>query len=122
MRMPTPNINLLGSSSAIEAVRSAIGQVASTEAAVLVIGETGTGKEIVARQIHLHSRRANGPFIAANCGSVTPGLAASDLFGHEIGAFTGAVRRRIGRFEAAHSGTLLLDEIGELPLELQPLL
>jgi transcriptional regulator with GAF, ATPase, and Fis domain len=81
-----------------------------------------TGKEIIARLIHSESRRANGPFIAANCGGVTPGLAASDLFGHEVGSFTGAVRRRTGRFEAAQKGTLLLDEIGELPIELQPLL
>jgi transcriptional regulator with GAF, ATPase, and Fis domain len=121
MEALTTNL-LLGSSSVILAVRSAVEQVAPTEATVLLIGETGTGKEIVARLIHSRSRRANGPFIAANCGAVTPGLAASDLFGHEVGAFTGAVRRRTGRFEAANKGTLLLDEIGELPIELQPLL
>jgi formate hydrogenlyase transcriptional activator len=120
--MPTPTNCLLGSSSAIIAVRSAIEQVAATDATVLLTGETGTGKEIIARLIHSESRRPNGPFIAANCGGVTPGLAASDLFGHEVGSFTGAVRRRTGRFEAAHNGTLLLDEIGELPIDLQPLL
>ncbi len=120
--MPTPTNFLLGSSPAIDAVRSAVEQVATTEATVLLCGETGTGKEVIAQLIHTLSRRANGPFIAANCGGMTPGLAASDLFGHEVGGFTGAVRRRIGRFEAANKGTLLLDEIGELPVELQPLL
>jgi transcriptional regulator with GAF, ATPase, and Fis domain len=113
---------LLGSSRAIAAVRIAIEQVADTSAAVLVLGETGSGKEIIARLVHSQSRRANGPFIAANCGGVTPTLAASDLFGHEAGAFTGAIRRRTGRFEAAHGGTLFLDEIGELSPEIQPLL
>lgn len=120
MKSPTPQ--LLGSSSAIEAVRNAIAQVADTSATVLLLGETGTGKEVVAQSIHAASKRASGPFIAANCGSVTPGLAASDLFGHEIGAFTGAIRRRVGRIESANGGTLFLDEVGELPLEIQPLL
>jgi transcriptional regulator with GAF, ATPase, and Fis domain len=113
---------LLGSSPAVSAVRDAIEQVADTEATVLLLGETGTGKEVVARLIHTNSRRVNSPFVAANCGGVAPGLAASDLFGHEVGAFTGAVRRRAGRFEAAHGGTLFLDEVGELPVEVQPLL
>jgi transcriptional regulator with GAF, ATPase, and Fis domain len=120
--MTAPSRQLIGSSSAIAAVRNAVEQVADTEATVLLLGETGTGKEIIARLIHSQSRRANGPFIAANCGGVSPGLAASDLFGHEVGAFTNAIRRRTGRFEAAHNGTLFLDEIGELPLEIQPLL
>ena len=120
--MTAPSRQLIGSSSAIAAVRNAVEQVADTEATVLLLGETGTGKEIVARLIHSQSRRAKGPFIAANCGGVSPGLAASDLFGHEAGAFTNAIRRRTGRFEAAHHGTLFLDEIGELPLEIQPLL
>jgi len=120
--MDAPKDVLLGSSSTIVAIRSSIDQVAETEATVLLLGETGTGKEIIARSIHSRSRRASASFIAANCGGMTPGLAASDSFGHELGSFTGAMRRRIGRFEAAHKGTLLLDEIGELPLELQPLL
>jgi formate hydrogenlyase transcriptional activator len=113
---------LIGSSPAIAAVRRAVEQVARTDATVLVLGETGTGKELVARLIHAHSRRTSGPFVAANCGGFVPALAASELFGHEAGAFTGAVRRRVGRFEAAHGGTLLLDEVGDLPPELQPLL
>jgi len=119
----TPDIPpLVGTGPAIAAVRRAVEQVAATEATVLVLGETGTGKELVARMIHARSRRAAAPFVAANCGGFVPGLAASELFGHEAGAFTGAVRRRAGRFEAAHRGTLLLDEVGELPPELQPLL
>src|SRR5438067_4723928 len=113
---------LVGSSPAVAAVRRAVEQVAGTEATVLILGETGTGKELVARLIHARSRRAAGPFVAANCGGFVPGLAASELFGHEAGAFTGAVRRRAGRFESAHRGTLFLDEVGELPPELQPLL
>ncbi|MBA4186443.1 MAG: Fis family transcriptional regulator [Planctomycetaceae bacterium] len=113
---------LLGASSAIAAVRLAIEQVADTEANVLVLGETGTGKELVARSVHFQSRRARGPFIAANCGGFVPALAASELFGHEAGAFTGALKRRRGRFEAANAGTLFLDEVGELSPELQPLL
>src|SRR4051812_31559577 len=102
---------LLGST--LATVRRAIEQVANTDATVLVVGETGTGKELVARGIHAQSRRASGSFVAANCGGFVPGLIASDLFGHEVGAFTGAIRRRVGRFEAAHRGTLLLDEVGE---------
>jgi formate hydrogenlyase transcriptional activator len=113
---------LLGSSHAIEAVRRAVAQVADTDATVLVSGETGTGKELVARMIHTRSPRAARPFVAANCGALVPSLAFSELFGHEAGAFTGAVRRRVGKFEAANGGTLLLDEVGELPAELHPLL
>jgi formate hydrogenlyase transcriptional activator len=104
------------------AVRRAIEQVTGTDAAVVVLGETGTGKELVARMIHARSRRAAAPFVAVNCGGFVSGLAASELFGHEAGAFTGAIRRRAGRFESAHRGTLFLDEVGELPPELQPLL
>ena len=118
----TAHSPLLGSSPAIESVRRAVGQVAATDATVLVTGETGTGKELVARMIRARSRRADAPFGAVNCGGFVAGLAASELFGHEAGAFTGAVRRRVGRFEAAHAGTLFLDEVGDLPPELQPLL
>jgi transcriptional regulator with GAF, ATPase, and Fis domain len=113
---------MIGSSPVIEAVRRAVEQVADTNATVLVLGETGTGKELVARMLHARSKRAAAPFVAANCGGFVPTLAASDLFGHEVGAFTGAIRRRAGKFEAAHTGTLFLDEVGELPSELQPLL
>ena len=113
---------LLGSSPAIAAVRHAVEQVADTDATVLVSGETGTGKELVARMIHARGTRAARPFVAANCGALVPSLAFSELFGHEAGAFTGAVRRRVGKFEAANGGTLFLDEVGELPPELQPLL
>lgn len=113
---------LLGSSPAIAAVRTAVSQVAGTDATVLVSGETGTGKELVARMIHSQSRRAGGPLVTANGGGFVSGLAASELFGHEAGAFTGALKRRAGRFEQAHGGTLFLDEVGELPAELQPLL
>ncbi len=120
MTVPAPQ--LVGSSHALAAVRRAVARVAPTGATVLVTGETGTGKEVVARMVHAGSRRAAGPFVAANCGAFSPGLAAAELFGHEAGAFTGATRRRAGRFEQAHGGTLFLDEVGELPPDLQPLL
>lgn len=120
--MPHVIPHLLGSTSAIADVKRAIEQVAGTNATILILGETGTGKELVAQAIHSQSRRATGPFVAANCGAFVPGLAASELFGHEAGAFTGAVKRRMGRFEGANEGTLFLDEVGELPSELQPLL
>jgi transcriptional regulator with GAF, ATPase, and Fis domain len=113
---------LLGSGPAIGAVRRAVAQVGPTDATVLVHGETGTGKELIARAVHANSRRAGGPFVAANCGAFVPGLAASELFGHAAGAFTGALKPRRGKFEAANGGTLFLDEVGELPPDLQPLL
>src|SRR5687767_10609834 len=99
-------VPLIGSSPAVVAVRRAVEQVAGTGATVLVLGETGTGKELVARMIHALSRRAARPFAAANCGGFVPGLAAGELFGHEAGAFTGALKRRVGKFEAAAGGTL----------------
>src|SRR5207249_2340737 len=100
-------------------LRSEILRVAPTRAAVLLLGESGTGKELAARAVHVESGR-DGEFVALNCGALTPSLAESELFGHEKGAFTGAVSRRPGVFLEAHGGTLFLDEIAELPLELQP--
>ena len=102
-----------------KALLSRIEQIAPSDANALIIGETGTGKELVARQIHDLSHRAKGPFIAVNCGALTESLAESELFGHEKGAFTGAIQQRIGWFEAAHNGTLFLDEIGDLSLPMQ---
>jgi sigma-54-specific transcriptional regulator len=102
-----------------KAILSRIEQIAPSEATVLVTGETGTGKEIVARQIHQLSRRAAGPFLAVNCGAFSENLVESELFGHERGAFTGALQAKAGWFEAARGGTLFLDEIGDLPLLLQ---
>jgi DNA-binding NtrC family response regulator len=96
-----------------------IRMVAPSEASVLVIGETGTGKELIARHVHELSHRANGPFVAVNCGAFSESLVESELFGHEKGAFTGALAQKVGWFEAANGGTLFLDEIGDLPLSMQ---
>jgi PAS domain S-box-containing protein len=111
--------DIVGQSSAIKYVLFKITQVAPTDSTVVIIGETGTGKELVARAIHEGSRRKERPLIKVNCAALSPTLIESELFGHEKGAFTGAGARRIGRFELANSGTILLDEIGELPLDLQ---
>jgi sigma-54 specific flagellar transcriptional regulator A len=111
--------SLVGCSEDINVTRKLIEQVADTEASVLILGESGTGKEIAARTIHALSSRANKPFIAINCGAIPAELLESELFGHEKGAFTGAVSTRQGRFELAHGGTLFLDEIGDMPLAMQ---
>src|SRR5260370_2229488 len=109
----------VGSSPALKRVLSGIVKVAPTDSTVLITGETGTGKELIARAIHKASPRAGQAFISVNCAAIPPSLIASELFGHEKGAFTGALQRRQGRFELAHSGTIFLDEIGELPAETQ---
>jgi formate hydrogenlyase transcriptional activator len=111
---------IIGSSAALRRVLAMVRIVAPTDATVLLNGETGTGKELIAEAIHKYSDRSNGPFVKVNCAAIPAGLLESELFGHERGAFTGAVARGIGRFERAHRGTLFLDEIGDLPLELQP--
>jgi formate hydrogenlyase transcriptional activator len=113
---------LTGEGPAMRALRQAIGQVARTDSTVLITGETGTGKELVARAIHQLSPRRDRLLVAVNCAALAPGLVASELFGHEPGAFTGATRRRPGRFEVAHQGTIFLDEVGELPAEVQVML
>ena len=110
---------IVGRSPALLAVLENVRRVAATDATVLITGETGTGKELIARAIHSNSRRAARPLIKVNCAALPAGLVESELFGHEKGAFTGAIARRIGRFELADGGTLFLDEIGELPLETQ---
>src|ERR1700678_1975242 len=111
---------IVGRSAALRRVLGMVRIVARTNATVLINGETGTGKELVAEAIHKCSDRSNGPFVKVNCAAIPAGLLESELFGHERGAFTGAVARSIGRFERANHGTLFLDEIGDLPLELQP--
>ena len=110
---------IVGSSPALKTVLSSIVKVAPTDSTVLITGETGTGKELIARAVHKSSQRAGQAFITVNCASIPSSLIASELFGHEKGAFTGAMQRRQGRFELAHSGTIFLDEIGELPAETQ---
>lgn len=112
--------DLIGGSAAMATVFDLIRQVGPTSASVLITGESGTGKELVARALHSHSRRSGGPFVALNCGAIPETLIESELFGHEKGAFTGAVERRIGALESAHGGTLFLDEIGEMPMLMQP--
>jgi formate hydrogenlyase transcriptional activator len=111
---------IVGNSDALQRVLGMVRVVAPTDATVLINGETGTGKELIAEAIHKCSDRSNGPFVKVNCAAIPSGLLESELFGHERGAYTGAVARGIGRFERANRGTLFLDEIGDLPLELQP--
>jgi formate hydrogenlyase transcriptional activator len=110
---------IVGSAPALRRVLAQVEKVASTDSTVLILGETGTGKELIARAIHNRSRRSNRAFVTVNCAAIPPSLIASELFGHEKGAFTGAIQRRVGRFESADGGTLFLDEIGELSLETQ---
>jgi formate hydrogenlyase transcriptional activator len=110
---------IVGESTPLKSVLQQVALVAPTDATVLILGETGTGKELVARAIHRLSNRSSRPFIRVNCAAIPPSLIASELFGHEKGAFTGALHRRLGRFEAANGGTIFLDEIGELPMETQ---
>ena len=110
---------IVGRSGALRAVLRKLDQVASADTTVLLWGETGTGKELLARHVHVRSRRRAAPLIRVNCAAIAPGVVESELFGHERGAFTGALERRVGRFELAHGGTLFLDEVGELPLEVQ---
>jgi formate hydrogenlyase transcriptional activator len=110
---------IVGSSGSLQKVLVQVSKVAITDSTVLVLGETGTGKELIARAIHKRSKRAARPFIGVNCGAIPTSLIASELFGHEKGAFTGATQRRLGRFEAAHGGTIFLDEVGDLPPDIQ---
>ena len=110
---------IVGSSKALRTVLSQVAKVAETDSTVLILGETGTGKELIARAIHNRSNRSTHAFVSINCAAVPASLIAAELFGHEKGAFTGAVQRRVGRFELAHRGTIFLDEIGELPPETQ---
>lgn len=111
---------IIGSSAALKSVLSQVELVAPTDSTVLVLGETGTGKELVARAIHNTSARSGRPFVKLNCAAIPFDLLESELFGHERGAFTGAIAQKIGRFEMADTGTLFLDEIGDIPLALQP--
>jgi formate hydrogenlyase transcriptional activator len=110
---------IVGSSEPLRNVLSQIGKVAPTDSTVLILGQTGTGKELIARAIHKRSKRAARSFIGVNCGAIPTSLIASELFGHEKGAFTGATQRRLGRFEAASGGTIFLDEVGDLPPDIQ---
>ena len=116
---PSPYEEIVGSSVPLRRVLSQIGKVAPTDSTVLILGETGTGKELIAGAIHQRSKRSARPFVRVNCAAIPPSLVASELFGHEKGAFTGALQRRLGRFEAADGGTIFLDEIGDLPSDTQ---
>lgn len=111
--------SLVGTSRGVQSVRDLMSQVADKEVSVLITGESGTGKEVVARNLHYNSHRRNKPFVPVNCGAIPAELLESELFGHEKGAFTGAITTRAGRFELAEGGTLFLDEIGDMPLSMQ---
>src|SRR6516162_9447683 len=110
---------IVGSCKPMRQLLRHVEKVAPTDSTVLILGETGTGKELIARALYRRSKRANRPFIRVNCAAIPESLIASELFGHEKGAFTGALQRRVGRFEAADGGTLFLDEIGDLPIGTQ---
>jgi len=110
---------IVGTSPALQTVLSLVSKVAATDSTVLITGETGTGKELVARAIHRRSQRSSFAFVSVNCAAIPRDLIASELFGHEKGSFTGATQRRLGRFELAERGTIFLDEVGELPAETQ---
>jgi sigma-54 specific flagellar transcriptional regulator A len=118
-RVPNLFRSLVGASRCIQGVRQMMQQVADTEASVLILGESGTGKEVIARNLHYNSKRRDGPFVPINCGAIPAELLESELFGHEKGAFTGAISARAGRFELAKGGTLFLDEVGDMPLAMQ---
>ena len=111
--------NIVGSSKALSKVLGQVAKVAPSDSTVLILGETGTGKELIARAIHKRSKRAERAFIGVNCAAIPPSLIASELFGYEKGAFTGAMQRRLGRFESANGGTIFLDEVGDFPVEIQ---
>jgi formate hydrogenlyase transcriptional activator len=111
--------DIVGSSEVLRKVLRQVTKVALSDSTVLILGETGTGKELIARAIHKRSKRASRAFIGVNCAAIPPSLIASELFGYEKGAFTGATQRRLGRFESASGGTLFLDEVGDLPLDIQ---
>jgi len=112
--------HIIGSSPALKQVLELVETVASSDSTVLLLGDTGTGKELIARAIHDHSRRKDRTFVKLNCAAIPTGLLESELFGHEKGAFTGAIGQKIGRLELAHQGTLFLDEVGDIPIEIQP--
>src|SRR6202158_3639637 len=119
-RNPRTFEQVIGSSPALEVVLDQVERVAPTDSTVLIQGETGTGKELIARAVHNVSSRCGRPFLKLNCAAIPYALLESELFGHERGAFTGAIAQKLGRFESADKGTLFLDEIGDIPLALQP--
>ncbi len=120
IELPHAQSELIGADGGLRHVWNSVKMVARTDSPVLIQGETGTGKEVVARAIHEESLRKRGPYVKLNCAAIPAGLLESELFGHERGAFTGALTQTTGRFQMAHTGTLFLDEIGDLPLEMQP--